>query len=105
MNLAKTKNIKYIPKSFELPQDYKDLEEFAKLHPNKKFVQKHNQHRFVEVKEIRSINKTDFNSFVQEYVSNPLLVDGHKFDIGVYTLITSVNPLRVYIYNGEILFR
>lgn len=34
-----------------------------------------------------------------------MLVDGHKFDIGVYTIITSIDPLRVYIYHGDILFR
>ena len=32
-------------------------------------------------------------------------MDGHKFDIGVYTIITSIDPLRVYIYKGDILFR
>lgn len=65
-------------------------------------------------------------TFVQEYVRKPLLIgknhflqklivlnkskvfasiDGHKFDIGVYTIITSIEPLRVYIYDGDILFR
>jgi tubulin monoglycylase TTLL15 len=33
------------------------------------------------------------------------LVDGFKFDMGVYTIITSVDPLRVYIYWGDVLFR
>ena len=28
-----------------------------------------------------------------------------KFDIGIYTLITSVDPLIVYIYEEEILLR
>ena len=28
-----------------------------------------------------------------------------KFDIGVYTVITSVDPLRVYVYQEEILLR
>jgi hypothetical protein len=44
-------------------------------------------------------------SFLQEFVSRPLLVSGHKFDIGVYTIITSVDPLRIYKYNGDVLFR
>lgn len=45
------------------------------------------------------------NTFIQEYIDNPLLIDGYKFDIGVYTIITSIDPLRVYMYNGDILFR
>lgn len=39
-----------------------------------------------------------------QYISNPLLIDGHKFDIGVYTILTSIAPLRLYIH-GDVLFR
>lgn len=28
-----------------------------------------------------------------------------KFDIGIYTVVTSVIPLRVYIYEGDALLR
>ncbi len=41
-----------------------------------------------------------FGSFSQEFVTNPLLVSGHKFDIGVYTVITSIDPLRIYVFDG-----
>lgn len=36
---------------------------------------------------------------VSEYVRKPLLLTGHKFDLRVYCLVVSMNPLRVYIYN------
>ena len=35
---------------------------------------------------------------VSEYISSPLLFNGYKFDLRIYVAITSVNPLRVYIY-------
>ena len=35
---------------------------------------------------------------VCEYVNNPLLIDGYKFDLRVYVGLLSINPLRVYIY-------
>ncbi|XP_076766667.1 tubulin monoglutamylase TTLL4 [Xylocopa sonorina] len=36
---------------------------------------------------------------VQRYISWPRLIDGIKFDIRVYVLLTSIDPLRIYVYN------
>eukprot|EP00996_Jenningsia_fusiforme_P006038 NODE_71_length_3506_cov_41.301128_g63_i0.p1 GENE.NODE_71_length_3506_cov_41.301128_g63_i0~~NODE_71_length_3506_cov_41.301128_g63_i0.p1 ORF type:complete len:958 (-),score=164.31 NODE_71_length_3506_cov_41.301128_g63_i0:567-3440(-) len=40
----------------------------------------------------------DSNVVIQKYIPNPLLVKGYKFDLRLYVLATSFNPLEAYIY-------
>ena len=40
---------------------------------------------------------------VQEYVDKPLLVSGYKSHIRLYVLITSTDPLRLFIYQDGLM--
>lgn len=86
---------KYVPKGF-LESD--ELKKYAKAHPKAKFVKKSKAKGGVHI--VKNVNKMNFTSkddyFVQELVQNPLLFDNRLFELSVFVLITSVNPLRLY---------
>ncbi|EDV42286.1 uncharacterized protein Dana_GF17905 [Drosophila ananassae] len=100
-----TTQLPFLPRAFRLPAQRQEFLEYAKDNPGVLFVQKHNEHRHIRIRTPSEIAYGSNDSFVQEFVQRPFLVDGHKFDIGVYVAITSINPLRAYIYTGDVLFR
>lgn len=44
------------------------------------------------------INRKD-GYLASKYVCKPHLINGFKYDLRVYVLVTSYDPLRVYVYN------
>ncbi len=49
--------------------------------------------------DISDIQFGDKTEIIQEFVEDLYLLDGYRFDVGVYVAITSINPMRAYIYN------
>ncbi|XP_050349755.1 tubulin polyglutamylase TTLL13-like isoform X1 [Nymphalis io] len=96
------KEYNFFPKTWCLPADFGEVLTYSKSRKNKTFIIKPecgSQGRGIYLtKSLKDIKPTD-KLICQVYLSKPYLVDGYKFDIRVYTLITSCDPLRIFVYN------
>ncbi|KAI8046169.1 tubulin polyglutamylase TTLL13 [Drosophila gunungcola] len=92
---------KIFPKTWMLPADYGDAMNYA-LNHKRTFILKPDsgaQGRGIWLtNDLKTIGAHE-RLICQTYIHRPLLIDGYKFDLRVYTLITSVDPLRIFVYN------
>lgn len=101
-------DLKYILPSFVLPYDQAKFEEFLDKNPKAKLVEKNIFNRGVRIvtkKDVLQRNHKNSEIFYQQFMDKPFLIDGHAFDFGIFVLITSFNPLRIYRFNADVLFR
>ncbi|KAI4459016.1 tubulin polyglutamylase [Holotrichia oblita] len=95
------KDYNFFPKTWCLPADLGDALTYSRLRKNKTYILKPDagsQGRGIVItKNLKEVKPSD-RVICQVYLTRPYLIDGFKFDLRVYTLITSCEPLRVYIY-------
>ena len=51
------------------------------------------------IKLLTNISSIPKRCLISKYISNPFLIEKKKFDLRLYVLITSYNPLKIYLYN------
>ena len=100
------RNYFIIPDTFLLPDEFADF--FAEFHQVKSsegrkplwIVKPNNGSQGKGIYLIDDINDIDLDEscIISKYIPNPLLINGHKFDLRIYVLITSFDPLRVYVF-------
>jgi tubulin polyglutamylase TTLL6/13 len=91
------------PENFIFPQQIQEFENYMRAQPAPKtFIVKPDQGcAGIGIKLIQGferIARFKESAVCQEYVP-PYLLDRYKFDLRVYVLVTSIDPLRVYIHN------
>jgi len=91
----------FFPDSYLMPDDYFALQRDAFAHPEKRWIIKPkslSRGRGIEVIADAGAAPVDEKMLVQEYLRAPHLFDGRKYVLRCYLAITSVEPLRVYLY-------
>jgi len=72
-------NSEFVQKKIPVAQKYACYSQFAQILSN--FIVTH-------------------NAILLRYITNPLLFYGHKMTFRLYVVVTSLDPLRIYVYNN-----
>lgn len=99
--IESARRLAFFPRAYSMPGDYQALQEAAALNPDKRWILKpKNASRgrgISMVKDPAQVPREE-KWMVQEYLDNPHLYHGYKYVLRLYVLITSVDPLRIYLY-------
>ena len=91
----------FFPRTWMFPSDTGELKTQMQTTKNLYFIVKPEascQGRGIFLtRNIEDVNPSE-RYVVQEYISHPFLIDDLKFDLRIYVLVTSCDPLRIFIH-------
>ena len=94
---------RFFPDTWILPTDLADFKQQFTSKKNRTFIVKpDNQCQGRGIFLTRDFDKIpiDFNQglVAQRYIHKPFLLDGYKFDMRIYVLVTGSDPLRIFLH-------
>ncbi|XP_044900614.1 tubulin polyglutamylase TTLL6 isoform X2 [Felis catus] len=96
------KDFLFFPRTWCLPADWGDLQNYSRSRKNKTYICKPDsgcQGRGIFITRTVKDIKPGEDMICQLYISKPFIIDGFKFDLRIYVLMTSCDPLRIFAYN------
>uniref|UniRef100_A0A4W5KL88 Tubulin--tyrosine ligase-like protein 5 n=1 Tax=Hucho hucho TaxID=62062 RepID=A0A4W5KL88_9TELE len=94
------KNFHIVPQTFVLPSEYQEFCSSFVKDQGPWIIKPVASSRGRGIYLVSNPNQIpmDENILVSRYINNPLLIDDFKFDVRLYVLVTSYDPLTIYLY-------
>ncbi|XP_077412739.1 tubulin polyglutamylase TTLL5 isoform X2 [Vanacampus margaritifer] len=94
------KNFHIVPQTFVLPSEYQEFCNYYAKDKGPWIIKPVASSRGRGIYLVSNPNQisVDENILVSRYIHNPLLIDDFKFDVRLYVLVTSYDPLLIYVY-------
>lgn len=92
----------FVPKTYLFPDDYRkfttdrEADNFKHMYILKPAASSCG--RGIKVISSKQEVKKKNGHIVSQYVSNPLLINGFKFDLRIYALVSGFDPLKIYLF-------
>ena len=95
------KHFEFVPETFVLPEEFSDFySSFSNSKGNVWILKPSSSSQGRGIYLIDNIQDVPLEEscIISKYINNPYLLNGLKFDLRIYVLVTSFQPLRLYVY-------
>ena len=92
----------FFPETYVIPEEYTDFyNKFSSDKSSQWIVKPSNGSQGKGIFILDNLHNlpTTEGCVVSRYINNPLLINNLKFDLRIYVLITSYDPLKIYVYD------
>ncbi|XP_047464646.1 tubulin polyglutamylase ttll6 isoform X2 [Mugil cephalus] len=95
------KDYNIFPRTWCLPADYTDFQAYTRAKKNKTYICKPDtgcQGKGIFITKSSKEVQPGEHMICQVYISRPFIIDGYKFDLRIYVLVTSCDPFSIFMF-------